>query len=163
MTRTGAGVLLGLVLFVSPCFRSDTVGQEPVQCGPEDEKNEIVKPKQKQAVPAPTPGKAMVVVIYKGIMGKSYQVKLSVDGKWRAVLKKNQFSFFEIDPGVRRMCWGGRVAKRDDNFLLLSAQAGQTYYILGTFREGISEIDPAEGQKVMANYDYVTFTVGSSN
>ena len=163
MTRTGTSVLLSFVLFASPCFTSDTVGQEPVQCGPEDEKNEIVKPKNKQAVPAPSPGKAMVVVMYKGIMGKSYQVKLSVDGKWRAVLKKNQFSFFEIDPGVRRMCWGGRVAKRDDNFLLLTAQAGQIYYILGTFREGITEVDPAEGQKIIEKYDYVTFTVQPSN
>ena len=163
MTRTGAGVLLSFVLFASPCFTSDTAGQEPVQCGPEDEKNEIVKPNKKLAVPAPSAGKAMVVVMYKGIMGKSYQVKLSVDGKWRAVLKKNQFSFFEIDPGVRRMCWGGRVAKRDDNFLLLTAQAGQTYYILGTFRDGITEVDLAEGQKLTEKYDYVTFTVQSSN
>jgi len=163
MTRTAAGALLSFVLFASPCFTADSAGQEPVQCGPEDEKNEITKPKNQQSVPAPSPGKAMVVVMYKGIMGKSYQVKLSVDGQWRAVLKKNQFSFFEIDPGVRRLCWGGRVAKRDDNYLLLTAQAGQTYYILGTFRDGITEIDPAEGQKVMAKYDYVTFTVRSSN
>jgi|RhiMethySRZTD1v2_1073278.scaffolds.fasta_scaffold282697_2 hypothetical protein len=163
MTRTAAGALLSFVLFASPCFTADAAGQEPVQCGPEDEKNEITKPKNQQSVPAPSPGKAMVVVMYKGIMGKSYQVKLSVDGQWRAVLKKNQFSFFEIDPGVRRLCWGGRVAKRDDNYLLLTAQAGQTYYILGTFRDGITEIDPAEGQKVMAKYDYVTFTVRSSN
>jgi hypothetical protein len=163
MTRTAAGALLSFVLAASPWVPVDAAGQEPVQCGPEDEKNEIVKPKKKQAVPAPSPGKAMVVVMYKGIMGKSYQVKLSVDGQWRAVLKKNQFSFFEIDPGVRRMCWGGRVAKRDDNFLLLTAQAGQTYYILGTFREGITEVDAAEGQKITAEYDYVTFTVQSSN
>jgi hypothetical protein len=163
MTRTAAGALLSFALLAMPCFTADVVGQEPVQCGPEDEKNEITKPKNKQAIPAPSPGKAMVVVMYKGIMGKSYQVKLSVDGKWRAVLKKNQFSFFEIDPGVRRMCWGGRVAKRDDNFMLLTAQAGQTYYILGTFREGITEVDPAEGQKIIEKYDYVTFTVQSSN
>ncbi len=163
MTRTAAGALLSFVLFASPCVAAGAVGQEPVQCGPEDEKNEVVKPKNRPAVPAPSPGKAMVVVMYKGVMGKSYQVKLSVDGKWRAVLKKNQFSFFEIDPGVRRMCWGGRVAKRDDNYLLLTAQAGQTYYILGTFREGITELDPAEGQKGTAKYDYVTFTVRPSN
>ena len=163
MTRTATGALLSFVLFASPWFTADAAGQEPVQCGPEDEKNEIVKPKQKQAVPAPSPGKAMVVVMYKGIMGKSYQVKLSVDGKWRAVLKKKQFAFFEIDPGVRRLCWGGRVSKRDDNFMLLTAQAGQTYYILGTFREGITEIDPAEGQKMATKYDYVIFTVQSPN
>jgi hypothetical protein len=163
MTKAGAGVLLSVVLLTSLGFLADASGQEPVQCGPEDEKNEIVKPKKKEAVPAPSPGKAMVVVMYKGILGKSYQVKLSVDGRWRAVLKKNQFSFFEIDPGVRRMCWGGRVAKRDDNFLLLTAQAGQTYYILGTFREGITEVDPAEARNLTEKYDYVTFTVQSSN
>ena len=159
MTRTAAGALLSFVLFASPCFTADAAGQEPVQCGPEDEKNEIVKPKNKQTVPAPSPGKAMVVVMYKGIMGKSYQVKLSVDGQWRAVLKKNQFSFFEIDPGVRRLCWGGRVAKRDDNYLLLTAQAGRTYYILGTFRDGITELDSKDAQKFTSDYDYVTFAV----
>jgi hypothetical protein len=159
MFRTAVGTFLSIVLLTSPCFTADAVGQEPVQCGPEDEKNEIIKPKDSAAVPAPSPGKAMVVVMYKGVVGKSYQVKLSVDGMWRAVLKKNQFSFFEIDPGVRRMCWGGRVPKRDDNFLLLTAQAGQTYYILGTLREGITELDPIEGQKFTAKYDYVTFKV----
>jgi len=159
MTRPAAGALLSLMLLAMPCVTADAVAQEPVQCGPEDEKNEIVKPKNKQTVPAPSPGKAMVVVMYKGIMGKSYQVKLSVDGKWRAVLKKNQFSFFEIDPGVRRLCWGGRVAKRDDNYLLLTAQAGRTYYILGTFRDGITELDSKDAQKFTSDYDYVTFAV----
>jgi hypothetical protein len=159
MFRTAVGTLLSIVLLASPCFTADAVGQEPVQCGPKDEENEIIKPKDKASVPAPSPGKAMVVVMYKGVMGKSYQVKLSVDGMWRAVLKKNQFSFFEIDPGVRRMCWGGRVPKRDDNFLLITAQANQTYYILGTLREGITELDPIEGHKFTVKYDYVTFTV----
>jgi hypothetical protein len=159
MTRTAAGALLSFLLLAMPCFTAAAVAQEPVQCGPEDEKNEIVKPKNKQPIPAPSAGKAMVVVMYKGIMGKSYQVKLAVDGQWRAVLKKNQFSFFEIDPGVRRLCWGGRVAKRDDNYLLLTAQAGQTYYILGTFRDGITELDPKDAHKFTSDYDYVTFNV----
>ncbi len=163
MFRTAVGPLLSLVLLTGPCLAADAFAQEPVQCGPEDEQNEIIKPKGTQALPTPSPGKAMVVVMYKGVMGKSYQVKLSVDGTWRAILKKNQFSFFEIDPGVRRMCWGGRVAKRDDNFLLLTAQEGQTYYILGTLREGITELDPAEGQKLTAKYDYVTFKVRPSS
>lgn len=156
---SAAHTIVSCVLLMSACFTANAAGQEPVQCGPKDENNEIIKPKNKQAVPAPSPGKAMVIVMYKGVMGKSYQVKLSVDGKWQAVLKKNQFSFFEIDPGVRRMCWGGRVAKRDDNFLLLTAQAGQTYYILGTLRDGITELDPTEGQKFTAKYEYVTFKV----
>src|SRR5215510_6075025 len=144
MIRLTASIRLLCVLVLFANISGLAFAQEPVKCGPEDEKNKITKPKGTHSVPAPGSGKAMVVVMYQGIFGKSYQVKLSVDGQWRAVLKKNQYSFFEIEPGVRRMCWGGRVAKRDDNFLLLSAQAGQTYYILGTFREGISEIDPAE-------------------
>jgi len=155
--------ILSCLFVVSVCCTANVAAQTPVQCGPEDEENEIIKPKGKQAVPAASPGKALVIVMYKGVVGKSYQVKLAVDGKWQAVLKKNQFSFFEIDPGVRRLCWGGRVPKRDDNFLLLTAQAGQTYYILGTLREGITELDPTEGQKYTAKYDYVTFKVRPPN
>jgi len=159
MIRITVGIRLLCMLILLANITGFAFAQEPVKCGPEDEKDKITKPKGKQSLPAPASGKAMVVVMYQGIIGKSYQVKLSVDGQWRAVLKKNQYSFFEIEPGVRRMCWGGRVSKRDDNFLLLTARAGQTYYILGTLTKGISEVDPAEGVKIMKKYDYVTFEV----
>src|SRR5262245_31502877 len=159
MIRVKAIIRLLSMLFVFANITGFAFAQEPVKCGPEDEKDKITKPKGKHYVPAPASGKAMVVVMYKGTMGKSYQVKLSVDGQWRAVLKKNQYAFFEIEPGVRRMCWGGRVSKRDDNFLLITARAGQTYYILGTLTKGISEVDSTEGSKIMKDYDYVTFEV----
>jgi hypothetical protein len=159
MIRVRLGIRFLCVLVLLANSSAFAFAQEPVKCGPEDEKNKITKPKGEHSVPAPASGKALVVVMYQGTFGKSYQVKLSVDGQWRAVLKKNQYSFFEIEPGVRRMCWGGRVSKRDDNFLLLTARAGQTYYILGKLTKGISEVDPAEGVKIIKKYDYVTFEV----
>jgi hypothetical protein len=42
---------------------------------------------------------------------------------------------------------------------LITAQAGQTYYILGTFREGITEISPSEAKKLTDDYDHVAFEV----
>lgn len=133
--------------------------QEPVSCGPNDEKEKIIKHKEASPVPAPTPGKAVMVVILGKAFGKSYQQKLAVNGQWRAVLNESQYTFFEVDPGVLKLCWGGRGAgKRDYNYLLLTAQVGQTYYIRGK-RQGISEVESTEGRRLLGKMAYVTFEV----
>ena len=139
-----------------PCV---TAAQEPVSCGPQGLKHTVVKHQGERPVPSPAEGRAMIVVIVGGSFYKSYQTKLAVNGEWRAVMNENQYSFFEVDPGAVRLCWAQRAGKRDDNFLLLTARAGQTYYIRGTTVRGISEVEPAEGQKLLRKKTYVTFEV----
>jgi hypothetical protein len=148
---------LALVV-VSLAGPSIVAAQEPLACGAKDEKHEIIKHKGEQPVPAPSAGKAMVVIVLGGSFTKSYQQKLAVNGQWRAVMKESQYSFFEVDPGALRLCWGGRTARRDDNYLLITARAGETYYLRGTLRD-ISEVDPVEGQKLLRKKSYVTFEV----
>lgn len=133
--------------------------QEPVDCGPKGDKHVVIKHKGDFPVPSPAAGRAMVVVVTGGAFSKSYQTKLAVNGTWRAVMNEKQYSFFEVDPGPLRLCWSQRGGKRDDNFLLVTARAGETYYIRGTTLKGISEMDPAEGRKFVQKKTYVTFEV----
>lgn len=151
-------VSLALVAAVILAVPVTTNAQQPVACGPNDEKHEIVKHKETVPVPAPAAGKAMVVVVLGGSFTKSYQQKLAVNGQWRAVMKEKQYSFFEVDPGPLRLCWKSRGAKRDENVLLITARAGETYYLRGTLK-AIVEVDPAEGPKLLRKMDYVTFEV----
>jgi hypothetical protein len=134
------------------------LAQEPISCGPYAEKHEIIKHKGSYPVPAPSRGKAMIIIGLGKSFTKSYQQKLAVNGTWRAVLKESQYSFFEVDPGIVRLCWGGRLERRDDNYLLITAQPDQTYYIRGTLRS-IVELDPAEGRKFIEKKTYVTYEV----
>ena len=151
-------VPLTLVAFVSLVAPVGAAAQEPITCGPKDEKHEIVKHTGEQSVPAPSTGKAMVVVVLGGSYTKSYQQKLAVNGQWRAVMKESQYSFFEVDPGALRLAWCGRGAKLDESRLIITARPGETYYLRGTVRD-ISEVDPVEGQKLLRKKDYVTFEV----
>jgi hypothetical protein len=151
-------VSLALIAFVSLVVPSVAAAQDPVACGPKDEKHEIIKHKEAIAVPAPAAGKAMVVIALGGSFAKSYQQKLAVNGQWRAVMKEKQYSFFEVDPGPLRLCWKSRGAKRDENVLLITARAGETYYLRGTLK-AIVEVDPVEGPKLVRKMDYVTFEV----
>lgn len=153
-------LIVALSLCLAECLAlpRGVFAQEPVLCGPSTEKDEIVKHKGQHPVPTPSPGKALVFVANGRSFVKSYQQKLAVNGRWMAVLKYSQYSFFEVDPGVLRLCWGGRAARRDDNYLLLTAQPDQTYYIRGTL-SGIIEVDEAEGKSLLKKKDYVTFEV----
>ena len=131
--------------------------QEPVDCGPKGEKHEIIKHKGEHSVPRPKAGRSMVVIVVGGSFYKSYQQKLAVNGQWRAVMNESQYSVVELEPGLQKLCWAVRSGNRDDNFLLLTTKPDETYFIRGTVAKGISEIDAAEGQKLVAKMTYVTF------
>jgi hypothetical protein len=151
-------VSVALVAIASLVGPVGAAAQEPITCGPKDEKHKIIEHNGEQQVPAPSAGKAMVVVVLGGSYTKSYQQKLAVNGQWRAVMKESQYSFFEVDPGALRLAWCGRASKIDNSRLLITARPGETYYLRGTVRD-ISEVDPVEGQKLLRKKSYVTFEV----
>jgi hypothetical protein len=147
------------VLAMITCFGAPDVvaAQEPVDCGPKGEQHEVIKHKDDRALPKPPAGRSMIVIVVGGSFYKSYQQKLAVNGQWRAVMNEKQYSFFDVEPGLQKLCWAVRAGKRDDNFLLLTTEPGETYFIRGTAVKGISEIDPKEGQKMVQKMTYVTF------
>jgi hypothetical protein len=106
-------------------------------------------------MPSPSPGKALVFIGEGGHFGKDYQFKLALDGRWVAVLKKNEYTFFEVSPGVLKFCWG-KIQVRSDNFLVITAQPNHTYWLRGTLRE-LRELDAEEGHSLIKDLDYVTF------
>jgi hypothetical protein len=150
-------VLCGVLVCLGT--RSVVAAQEPVSCGSKEDKHEVIKHERDQLVPSPAADRAMIVIVVGGSLFKSYQQKLAVNGHWRAVMNESQYSFFDVEPGVLRLCWAVRSGTRDDNFLLLTAQGGETYYIRGTPFKGITELDPAAGQTLLRNKTYVTFEV----
>lgn len=139
------------------CAPALAAAQEPVDCGPKGDKHEVIKHKEACEIPRPAAGRSMIVVVVGGSFYKSYQTKLAVNGQWRAVMNESQYSFFEVEPGLQKLCWAMRSGKRDDNFLLLTTKPDETYFIRGTTTKGISELDPAEGQKLVKKMTYVTF------
>jgi hypothetical protein len=155
-----------LSVFVALAFRvlvglvpsAAEAAQEPISCGPGEEKHEIIKHEGDHLVPRPSAGKSMIVVALGGSYTKSYQQKLAVNGAWRAVLKESQYSYFEVEPGILRLCWAGRAAKRDDNYLLITARPDETYFLRGTLRS-IAELDPVDARKFLNKKTYVTYEV----
>ncbi|HXD18498.1 MAG TPA: hypothetical protein VN654_15905 [Vicinamibacterales bacterium] len=137
--------------------------QEPVDCGPKGDKHEVIKHKGERPLPRPAAGRSMIVIVVGGSFYKSYQQKLAVNGEWRAVMNESQYSFFEVDPGLQKLCWAVRSGKRDDNFLLLTTRPDETYYIRGTVAKGISELDADEAQKLVQKMTYVTFEARREN
>ena len=131
-----------------------------MSCGQKDEKHTVIKHKGERAVPAPGAGRAMVVVVVGGAFYKSYQTKLAVNGEWRAVMNESQVHVLRRGSGSCDDSAGQpESGVRDDNFLVLTARAGETYYIRGTATKGITELDPAEGRKQVRKKTYVTFEV----
>ena len=143
------------------------LAQEPIECGPAKEKHNILEHKNQHPSPDAAPDKAIVYVIRKPgarwrWMGQS---KLALNGRWVAVLNRGQYTFFESDPGLLRLCFAGASGTRTLNsYLLLTAQAGQTYYVrvdTGAMASEAAafEVDAGEGRGLVKQSTYVTWEV----
>ena len=66
---------LTLIAFVTLVAPVGAAAQDPVACGPKDEKHEVIKHKVAPPVPAPAAGKAMVVIV----LGGSFTEELSAE------------------------------------------------------------------------------------
>jgi hypothetical protein len=134
------------------------VAQAPIPNGPSSEKDRVVEHKD-HPTPSPSAGKALVYVTIGGYFGKTYQGKMAVNGTFRAVLEKNQYTFFEADPGVLKFHFEGKWAyDKAEVYLVITAQADQTYYV-SCESASIQEVDVAEGKSLLAKRQYVTFEV----
>ena len=158
--RRSLGISSICIFLVAACMvaaPATAAGQEPIDCGPKGDKHEVIKHKGAPVLPRPATGRSVIVLVVGGSFAKSYQQKLAVNGQWRAVMNESQYTFFEVEPGVQKLCWAARGGKSDDKFLLLTTKADEMYFIRGTVTRGISEIDPVEGQKLVQKMTYVTF------
>ena len=151
------GMFLSVVTATGLSLPAAGFAQGPVDCGPKGQKHEVIKHKGAPVLPKPAAGRSVIVLVVGGSFAKSYQQKLAVNGQWRAVMNESQYTFFEVEPGVQKLCWAARGGKSDDKFLLLTTKADEMYFIRGTVTRGISEIDPVEGQKLVQKMTYVTF------
>jgi hypothetical protein len=151
------------------CFIGSTVAgaQEPIQCGPAHEKHTIIEHKNEHPMPTPASDKAIVYVIRKpGARWRwMAQSKLALNGRWVAVLNRGQYTFFEAEPGLLQLCFAGAVGTRTQNsYLLLTAQAGRSYYVrvdtgAMAVEAAVSEIDEADGRSLLKRSRYATWEV----
>ncbi len=137
---------------------SVVAAQAPIPNGPSGEKHRVVDHKD-HPTPSPSAGKALVYVTIGGYFGKAYQGKMAVNGVFRAVVTKNQYTFFEVDPGVLKFHFEGKWAyDKAEVYLVITAQANQTYYV-SCESASIQEVDVAQGEALVAKRQYVTFEV----
>jgi len=155
-THLARAVVLAVCLTYALLLSPFVGAQSPVECGPMNEHHNIVKHKGQHPMPTPSPGKALVYVAQGAHFGKSYQHKLAMNGRWVAVLKKSQYSFFETDPGALRFCWGG--GGKAWLYLIITARSDQTYYLRGTLGE-LLELEPGQAKALIEKLNYVTFEV----
>jgi hypothetical protein len=136
-------------------------------CGPLKEKHEVNTQRETEAIVAVPPGKALIYFICRR---GPRQVKLAIDGKWRAVVEKNTYSRIEIDPGVQHLCMASSVGTTAGTMLYLTAEAGKSYFLEGGAQGGgfnpvvmkapsLNEIGEADARKVLAKSKLATFSV----
>jgi hypothetical protein len=136
-------------------------------CGPAEEKHDVIRPKGPRPAAEPPPGKALVYIVRrKGARFRNFpQNKLAANGRWVAVLKRGDYSFFFADPGPIRLCYtGDRGLKEGSGFVYLTAEAGRTYYLRGdTGAMGqttkLSLVGEEEGKALVSESKYATFRV----
>lgn len=134
-------------------------------CGPAKEKHKVINPKGQHPTPEPTSGKALIYIIRKSRrFGTIPQNKLAANGQWVAVLKRGNYSFFTVDPGLVKLCYAGdRGLQEGSGFLYLTAEAGKIYYLRGDTgalgqRTELLQLSEEEGKFLVADSEYVTFT-----
>lgn len=141
---------LGAALLIAPVLAH--ADPFPAACGADTTQYKVshVHP---EAVPAPPPGQALVVLILKPT-GEEFAsdpiVRLAVDGAWVGAVKGRSYIAIPVPPGSHNLCVS-RQSKYDDEKANLStaplnAQAGQVYYFEFTLNhESVGFANRADG------------------
>jgi len=146
------------VCYLAGIWAPPAAAQAPIPTGPSKQNQRVIK-HDDHPTPGPSPGKAMVYVTIGGYFGKAAQGKIAVNGEYRAIVEKNQYAFFEVDPGVLGFHLEGAWASdKHDVYLMITAMPNETYYVVADKRS-IQEVDVEEGRSLIAKRDYVTFEV----
>ena len=141
-------------------FPTDSLAQLPT-CGDPETKHRIIKFDNRDVrLPEPSPGKALVFVIYKESRPQfgTLQLKFVANNEYKAVLVKNHYSYFEVEPELQRICvqakgtlvYGGQF---------FTPEAGGTYFFRMGLTIGLRELLPDEGLKLVKETKFATFEV----
>jgi hypothetical protein len=135
---------LAVIASLAPCVSGPLHSEERLQtndpraelfgCGPADERHDVINPNGPPTIAAAQPDKALIYVVRrKGARFRYFpQNKLGANGRWVAVLKRGDYTFFTVDPGQIKLCYtGDRGLTEGAGFLQLKAEAGRTYYLRG--------------------------------
>jgi hypothetical protein len=100
------------------------------QTCPKAPKVRVTKQKTDAVLPAPSPGKAMMVVVRQDDSMYVVLLPLAVDGKWVGANARWTYFFAEVDPGSHVLCTGGKVGRTTFKSAgaRLDADEGKTYY-----------------------------------
>jgi Protein of unknown function (DUF2846) len=115
-----------------------------------------------QTLRTPTAGKGLVYVIRPTHIGMWSQTKLAVDRRWVGTNRKNNYFYFELDPGPHHFCSEG------DNRSVLSlvVEAGKTYYLQQKMEPAEHELqllDEQEGKEGLAKCKRSVFEPKNKN
>lgn len=106
-------------------------------CGPADVQFDVKTDGGNHAVPAPEPGKALIVFLQDDAKFASRPrptTRFGIDGNWVGATHANSFLYASIEPGEHHLCanWQNRVIligpKRSTAAAHFTFEAGETYY-----------------------------------
>jgi len=128
-------------------------------CGPKEKEPNYYTETDKSQHPTGTPAAdtVLIYIIRSTRLGMLVQTKLAVDGEWKGVNKAANYFFFTLPPGEHYFCSSGKAGGR--RTLVITLEAGKTYYISQNPRNDLGVLDDAEGQKELAGARLNTWKV----
>jgi hypothetical protein len=118
-----------VILFLFALSTLAIAGMPPAKgCGPEDQ-NWAVQAKTLPdfQIPAPDDRHATIIYMNRAAIGYYNQVKVAVDGEWRAATARHSYAAFTVSPGDHNLC--AATVHKFKVWIPLRADAGKIYFV----------------------------------
>jgi hypothetical protein len=103
-------------------------GMPPAKgCGPDGQAWSVeAKTLPDFALPSDS-SRATIVYMNRAAIGYYNQVKLAVDGQWKAATARHSYAAFEVEPGEHSLC--AETAHKFKVWIPMKVEAGKTYFV----------------------------------
>ncbi len=147
-----SGLLAGFLAITFPM----TATEEPSFCGPHGDRKKyvIVKHKGEHPKPRPPADKALVYVVSGYWALARYGMRVAVNGKWAAYVRRSTYAYFEAEPGLLKFCGENPLSSR--SYLFLTVEGGKAYFVQTNYGGELKELDSSDGERLLKSRQFVT-------
>jgi hypothetical protein len=144
-----------VILFLFALSTFAIAGMPPAKgCGPTEQAWAVKSRTADYSVPSPQDGKAVLVYLNHAAIGYYNQVKVGVDGQWKAATARHSYAAFQVEPGEHSLC--AQTAHEFKVWIPVKIEAGRTYFVAENYpsplgRPQLEIIDEANGKAQIAN------------
>ncbi|MGB9070992.1 MAG: hypothetical protein WCC21_20685 [Candidatus Acidiferrales bacterium] len=129
------------LLAVSAIVLTQARAQGTPGCGAPNVEFDVSVDKSRHDIPAPGPGKALVVFLQGDLEGGGPKTQFGVDGNWVGATSRKSYFYVSVDPGEVHVCSklqtsmapGNGSAAIVERALHFTAESGKTYFF-GVYR-----------------------------